>query len=412
MGPIGPSWCARPTACCSCLSPSFYTSSTGGCVMPPTQLTWQVHFTNGDTPFCSGCWRSFTVLDDACPQVDHGSEPGGGGRVHPDADARATDVSEGGLRGAGGGHGVGESGATEGSGGGPGGLCGADGGAFESDGPTSGQHKSLLFHVGQVFVHSVVGSELGPYDGHDDAVLNGNDRWLFTEELLQDCILHLRDGMNFGKYLRCKLVLWANHSDGLVQHAELASLLEKHIGFDGLNRNTYFLRVFMNAVFDFIELQRRGGLDYKNGFTCHCAPVDQSSGVFPCPSAHAAGDLQDRDSETGGGGHRCSGVESGATGGSGGERRGGVGGGDSGATDGSGGGPGGRQGGHDGAVPGGSDPPRGAHDDSGGGSSAPAERLPVLICIYDNNCNLLQWMVNRSPHLAREWALLIDRWAI
>jgi hypothetical protein len=35
-----------------------------------------------------------------------------------------------------------------------------------------------------------------------------------------------------------------------------------------------------------------------------------------------------------------------------------------------------------------------------------------LICIYDNNCNLLQWMVNRSPHLAREWALLIDRWAI
>jgi hypothetical protein len=112
------------------------------------------------------------------------------------------------------------------------------------------------------------------YDGEGDAIINGNGSWLFTEELLQECLLEIRNGMNFGKFVQTKLTSWACYSQHLPHHTKLATLNERHLGFDGLSRSTYFLRVFMGAVFDFIELQRRGGLDYTVIASLHPASLN------------------------------------------------------------------------------------------------------------------------------------------
>jgi hypothetical protein len=134
-------------------------------------------------------------------------------------------------------------------------------------------HKALVFHTGTVYflrvgVSSDATGKSIHYDGSPDALINANNTWMFTYEMLNDFITQLSTSQtDFHGYLRNSLrsYVWSTSAcEDATLKLELLRILLRLETRTGSKR---LYKSFVSSVFDFISLQK---IPYAKVMRCSC----------------------------------------------------------------------------------------------------------------------------------------------
>ena len=126
------------------------------------------------------------------------------------------------------------------------------------------QQKTMVFHLGTVYHLDMAirvddNKKVIPYDGSRDGVINHNNRWCFTYELLNDFLTQLSScKTDFHNFFRNTLRSYV-YSAGASQSEEDACIREElkrlHANMETRKGSKRLYKAFVDSVFDYITLQ-------------------------------------------------------------------------------------------------------------------------------------------------------------
>jgi len=131
--------------------------------------------------------------------------------------------------------------------------------------PCGSKNTKFLFHTSGIFKVDVYDNPDGtPFDGNDHGIINTKGQFMFTWELLQECLDNQSVSRTSIKgFFRAKAKGWRRNSMHLQSQSlrdEISDILDKSRVQD----------VFTDALFDYLTLL---DIDYHMAFMCKCNPA-------------------------------------------------------------------------------------------------------------------------------------------
>jgi hypothetical protein len=132
--------------------------------------------------------------------------------------------------------------------------------------------QAALFHIGGVVAAQI---QL-PYDGNDDAVINVDDKYLFTWELVRKYLLELRTAQtNFSRFVLSMQEIWVMCIEDCESLQSLLPVL-RTTSSTSTEPLKQLRTKFSHAVHGYITLLQ---MDWNDMFKCRCEFEDEKKGT-------------------------------------------------------------------------------------------------------------------------------------